>query len=322
MANFLFHNVDHIGEFHTGEQLKFNLMEWLKWGLLNIGAFRNVSRSSLYGQNDKNLSNLIVVADPRYATNTVWQGGRQDWVWEDNLDYEHQPLTVSGVWVNNTFYSSSTTGAYAHTILYPEGRVLFATGVAATNTVQVEHSYRLVQVRNADEPWWHEFQRRSLNPDDVQLSQVAGSGGSWDVLAQNRIQLPAIVVQSVGRITKKPYEIGAVNHIHQQDFLLHVVTETDTEVERISGILADQQDHQLPTCDFNEITYPLDANGTPVSGAMTFPELCAAQPWKTFHIAKAVSSDVYDTTDKASNKLNLNKRLFCQTIRYTLAGVV
>jgi hypothetical protein len=107
------------------------------------------------------------------------------------------------------------------TVDYPNGRVVFDAPVPQTGVVQCEYSYRLFQLYTADAPWWQQLQTDSFRADDPQFLQVGS--GAWDVLAQNRVQLPAVVVEAVPR-RPRGYEVGGGETV-QQDVLFHVLAE-------------------------------------------------------------------------------------------------
>ena len=62
--------ITEIGNYTYSEQLEKNLVEYLNWGLLNIGSFWNVEigQSGHYGGD---LSRLRPVQDPRYANGKI-----------------------------------------------------------------------------------------------------------------------------------------------------------------------------------------------------------------------------------------------------------
>jgi hypothetical protein len=274
-------SVDHIGQSLESAQLEANVMTWLSWGLLGVGAFNNVTLATppVYGTGSP--AKLRPVNDPRgVPAGKVWEGVRADWVWESGVPYGHQPTAISGVYVNNAFVPSSATGVYAHKVSYPLGQVVFNSPIPTGSDVKVEHSYRMVQVRSADQPWFQQVAFRSFRDDDAQFTAPAGSGGAWDILGENRVQLPAVVVESVGRVRMKPLEIGNHARTQRQDILFHVLTETPWDRKTLHDILVNQWDARIETFDKNAATYPLNFDGTLASGAMTYPQMAAATPWR------------------------------------------
>lgn len=280
-------NITDYGNYLITEQLETNLTSWLGWSLLGIGAFQNVTRGMTvpYG-GDR--SRLRVANDPRYTTNTVWQGHRSDWCWESGIAYSSNPIHVSGVWVNGVF--STSTGTYPHHINYNLGQVFFSGAIPATYVVQVERSDKFVTVKRSDDPWFKSILNGSLRVDDAQFSGTSPSG-QWTQLAENRVVLPVLVVEPVMNAGGKPYELGGSSRIHREDFLIHVITETPWDRKRLVSILNDQQDKRIISFDMNAIQYPLDYRGTPTPSAMTYPQLCEAHPWLQIRVPAVVSVD-------------------------------
>jgi hypothetical protein len=281
---FGFRGVDDYGDYLVTDRLETNVVSWLQWGLLGIGAFDNVQVGDLSAHGAKDRSRLRPVSDPRYPAGTVWQGLRSQWVWESGVPYAVQPRAFSGVYVSGTFYSP-TGATHPHRVSYPEGRVYFSGAVPTGATVQAGHSYRHVQVHRADAPWFQTVTYRSFRADDAQWEQPAGSGGAWDILAQNRIQLPCMVVEPVPRTELKALEIGNYARVHRQDVLVHILAETPWEEAKGHDILVSQFDKRIPTFDPELATVPLKFDGSLTSGAKTFPELVGLHPWRQVRIA-------------------------------------
>ncbi len=187
--------------------------------------------------------------------------------------------------------------------------MVFDNAIPGTSFVQVQYSYRSVQVRLATEPWWKAAAFRSLRTDDIQYTNPAASGGAWDVLSQNRVQLPALVVEDVPRAFATPLEIGNSTRIHNQDFLIHVLAETPWERRRLHDVLMEQYDKRIPSYDRNEVTFPLDPLGRVRNGALTYPQLVEANPWRQIRVAGAQSAEQEDISEK----------FYWCTVRYTLS---
>ena len=267
---------DHWGDSLLSEQLETNLVSFFNWGLLGKGAFFNVNipASGAYGGLQHRLR---LVDDPNYEDGQIWEGFRQDWVWESGVEYDYQPIQISGVFVNGGFHNISETGSYAHHINYPLGRVVFDTAIAASSLVTCEFSYRAVHFTTADVPWWREVQKNSFRVDDQFLTT---SSGNWDILAQNRIQLPAVIIEAVPQTQRTPFQVGDLTAIVNQDVLFHVVSETPWERKHIHDIITYQWHKRIQGFDRNllleEDAFPLDYRGMPVSGAIQYPDLVKA----------------------------------------------
>jgi hypothetical protein len=267
--------ISDISESTLSDQLQSNMIEFFNWGMLCIGAFGNVqaNASGVYPYN-ADMSRLVPINDRNYLTGQVWQGGRQDWVWESGVEYPIQPIQVSGVWINNVFYNINTTGTYAHTVDYPQGRIIFDNPLNLTDDVHTSFAYRLYTFQSDDKQWFKQVMFNSLRVDDPQFIQFGS--GVWDVLAINRVQLPAVVVEIVPRRQMFGFELGGTTTIHQ-DILFHIFTENPYDRKTITDIISYQKDKTLPLFDKNLIAkanaFPLTSNGSIASGAKCFPDL-------------------------------------------------
>lgn len=278
MSYLKFKGIDHIGDSLLNEQLRDNIVEYFKWGMLCIGGFTNVYRptSGAYGGD---FSRLKAVKTPNYTNGRVWEAIRQDWVWESGVDYDYQPIAVSGVYVNNVFRPSSGVGTYAHTIDYINGQVVFTNAIPTNSTVEVEYSFRSYYINHSSVPWFKQLFFNSYRPDNAQFSQFGS--GVFETLAQNRVQLPAIIIEVVPEREMRPLQImsgpNGGGQIVAQDVMFHIFSESPTDRDKAIDIITYQKDATLALFDKNAIindnAYPLDYNGSLVSGAITYPEM-------------------------------------------------
>lgn len=274
-------HVTQIGQTLLTSQLESNLKTYLDWGLLGVGSFSNVSipTSGAYGGT---FDKLRLVDDPSYTLGQVWEGPRKDWVWETGVDYDTQPNNLTGVYVNGTFYGTGDA-TYGHHYNYPLGRVVFDNAVSENSTVQIDYAYRNVQVYIADQaPWWDELQYDSYRVDDPTLYDVGS--GNWQILANNRVQLPAVVIEAVPRRTFQPYEMGTVGNWVYQDVLFHILSESRWWRNQLIDTISLEKDRTIWLYDNNAVAnvtgYPLDYRGMRSSSAIMYPELVESYRFK------------------------------------------
>ena len=245
-----FTHVSQVGNTLLNSQLESNLKSFLDWGMLGIGGWFNVNipTSGAWGGT---FDQLRLVDDPSYGEGQVWESARKDWVWENEVPYTGgSPISITGVSVDGTFYGTGDA-TYAHHYNYPLGRVVFDNPIASTSTVKLEYSYRNVQVYIADQaPWWDELQYNSMRVDDSSFSQVGS--GNWAILSNNRVQMPAVVIEAVPRRTYQPYELGSSNNFITQDVLFHVVSESRWWRNQLVDIISLQKDKTLMLYDSNK----------------------------------------------------------------------
>lgn len=275
--NVCFKGVNSISQELLLNILESNLKTYLDWSFLHIGAWfdAEIGNSTFYGGN--NPSKLIPVSDPSYADGRVWQGVRKDWVWEQTATYNNtNPITITSATVNNNANTNFI-------INYPLGRIIFNNPIALNSNVQLEYSYRFVQVhRSSESPWLDVLQYDTFNTNNPDIKR--SDDGDWSIGSQQRIQLPAIVIESVPRSRSRPYEIGNNLLWLEQDVSFYVYAETKNDRNKILDILRLQQDLTIQLYDTNLVAqddnYPLDYYGSLKNNALMYPNLVQNYPWR------------------------------------------
>lgn len=278
-----------ISESTLCDQLETNLIEFFNWGMLGIGAFFNVVT-------DFDESRLRPVKDPSLpstASTRIWEPARNDIVWESGVEYGMQPISISGVYVNGTFYSKATVGPYSHYVDYTNGRVVFNNSIPKDANVRMEYSYRYFHFTSADSKWFRQLMFESFRVDDSQFLQYGS--GVWSILSQNRVQLPAVVVETVPRRRFEGYQLGGGHKIHQ-DILFHIFTENPWDRKTILDIITFQKDKSIRGFDKNLIAsadrWMFNEDGALSSNAVTYPQLVAPTGDGGFFWKKILFSDM------------------------------
>ena len=267
-----FNKVSHIGNTLLSSEIENNMKWFLDWAFLGIGVWSYVTMPTS-GAFGGTFDTLRLVNDPSYSNGQVWEGARKDWVWETGSSYEgHDPIQISGVYVNGVLKGTGDA-TYGHHYNYPLGRVVFDNHISTSDTVKVEYSYRNVQVYVADEaPWWDELQYNSLRVDDAYYSSTGS--GSWGILANHRVQMPAIVLETVPRRRFKPYQLGDTSQFVQQDIVFHIVGENRWWRNQLVDILSYQIDSQVWLFKTDTLiesgAYPLDYRGMKVASPLNY----------------------------------------------------
>jgi len=218
-----------------------NFIALYDWGFLDRGQFYNIEipESGIYG-GDKH--KLRLAEDPNYLDGQVWEGYRQNWVWESGISATtEQPISISGVFVDNTFYATGNVTKPFY-IDYPNGRVVFDTAITSTSTVQLEYSHKWVQVVPAQGvPWFRQIQQRSFrNEEDFQVS----SSGGWVQLGQTRIQLPAVAIEVIPAISMHGYQLGGGQWVNS-DMVFYVISENHWECTNLMDSILYQNDRTV-----------------------------------------------------------------------------
>ena len=218
-----------------------NFISLYDWGFLDRGQFYNIDipESGIYG-GDKH--KLRLAEDPNYLDGQVWEGYRQNWVWESGISATtEQPISISGVFVDSTFYATGNVTKPFY-IDYPNGRVVFDTAITSTSTVQLEYSHKWVQVVPAQGvPWFRQIQQRSFRNEEG--FQVSSSGG-WVQLGQTRIQLPAVAIEVVPARSMQGYQLGGGQWINS-DVVFYVISENHWECTNLMDSILYQNDRTV-----------------------------------------------------------------------------
>lgn len=254
------------------------IVEYFDWELLNKGNYFNVSLGETI--DGKDYSRLKPSTSENFATGKVWEGFRKNWVWQSGVNYDPPPFVgsniakpgISGIYVNDAFYSSSTSGTYSHYIDYHNGRVVFNNPIPTGSKVQVAHSYKWITVDYANSvPWLQQVQSKSLTPGDFNQN-----ADQWNLPADLKIQLPMIAVELVPSRSFKGYQLGGGQWV-KTDVIFHCLAEDDITRNKLVDIVSLQNDGAFYLFDSNKIyqnnDFPLDYRGCPVSGAKTYPSL-------------------------------------------------
>lgn len=264
---------DNYGQNLLDDQIRTNLISFFDWGLLQKNNFANVNIPTS-GQYGGSKHKLELVKDPRYNYGQVYQGFRGNWVWQTGLN--SQSILVSGVNVDGTFYPLSTTGPKSHYIDYPNGRIVFNSPISTTSVVTAEYSYKYVNVIDGnDSIWVKQIQSDSFRLDTGGFNNP--TSGNWSANPENRLQLPLIAVEVTSAKSFSPYQIGLGGQTISSKIIFHVFAENDKTANHISNIIGFQNDKELYTFDVNQISKnnlsPLNYQGSPKSGAMTYPQM-------------------------------------------------
>ena len=272
---------DSVFDTTLNNELQDNIVEFLEWSLLEKGNYMSVNLGELSPEG-VDYSKLRMSSNPSFPSGKAWEGFRKNWVWQSGVSYNPAPIVgtnnsipgISGVYVNNTFYPSNTSGTYAHKVDYFNGRVIFNNKISTNSTVKAEYSYKYINIVYANSlPWLAEIQYSSLdlNSDFNTLNK-----GKYDLPTEARIQLPAIAIEVVPRRIMRGYQLGGGQYV-ATDVLFHCLAEDEYTRNKLVDIISLQNDKNIYMFNSNQIAksgaFPLDYNGFPVSGALRYPDL-------------------------------------------------
>ena len=254
------------------------LVEYFDWELLNKGNYFNVTLGETI--DGKDYSVLKPSTSDNYPTGKAWEGFKKNWVWQSGVNYNPPPIVgtnaakpgISGVYVNNTFYSSSTSGTYAHYVDYYNGRIIFNNPIPSGSKVQVEYSYKWITVDYANSvPWLQQIQSKTISP-----TNFLQNTDQWNLPADMKAQLPMIAIELVPGRSFKGYQLGGGQWI-KTDVIFHCLAEDEITRNKLVDIVSLQNDGSFYLFNSNQIyqndDFPLDYRGCPVSGAKIYPAL-------------------------------------------------
>lgn len=271
-------------DINISNEIQDNIIEFLDWSLLQKGNYFNTTLGET-SPNGFDYSKLRVSSNQHYGSGEAWEAFRKNWVWQSGVSPPlgmDAPLTsnsiakpgISGVYVNDTFYPSDTTGAYSHKVDYFNGRIVFDSPISASSTVKAEYSYKYINVVYASNlPWLREIQYRTLEPNSFFNNQ---NRGDFTLPAEARLQLPAIAVEVVPRRTFAGYQLGGGQYIYT-DVIFHCLAEDSYTRNQLLDIISLQNEKTFFMFSSDKIArsgaFPLDYMGVPVSGALRYPDL-------------------------------------------------
>lgn len=269
--------------------LEANMKTFLDWAFLCIGGWfdAEINDNNLYGTHQH--FKLLPVADPAYVDGQVWQSIRKDWVWETGVTFNGtSPIQVFGVYVDGVFHANDGTTYFVN---YPQGQIVFNTPQSITANINVSHSYRNIQVyRASDSPWFNYLQYNSFNTSSPDITRL--EDGDWSIAGNHRVQLPAIIIETVPRSRSYPYELGNNDIVIEQDIAFYVLAENKNDRNKILDILRLQQDLTFILYDTNQLTqddaFPLDHNGNLKPSPLMYTNMVDTYYWRKSFI-KSVS---------------------------------
>tara|TARA_Y100001938_G_scaffold148190_1_gene231212 strand:+ start:580 stop:1617 length:1038 start_codon:yes stop_codon:yes gene_type:complete len=313
--------------------LLLGVQDFFSWGFLNVGGFQNITRrdpsvSGVYGNELFYRYRLRPSDDPNYEIGQVWEGFRNDWVWESGVSYDGvPPIEVSGVWVNDIFYKPDNS-AYTHYVDYPNGRIVFDYPIVTDTVVETSFSHRTVGVCLGSEKFIQELMYDSYDMNSLD-EYLAHASGTRTQLGERRLQLPVVALELVKEQKREGYALGG-GQIVYNDILFHVFADNEFQKNNIRdtimsqnekvfylinrGLMKESTRHGNP-----ELTFPhqLDHNGSPVPSSLMYPSLVVATGDRGFR-ERTARFEQMSSTDMPP----VNSWLHRSTVRATFSVIL
>lgn len=270
-----------IRDLGLNNEIQDSLVEYFDWTLLEKGNYFNVNLGET-SPNGEDYSKLRVASNDHYASGTVWEGFRKNWVWQSGVGYSPETITntdenfpgVSGVYIEGNFEPTSGVGDYAHHIDHFNGQIIFDNAISTGTLVQAEFSYKYINVVYANNmPWYKELQTRTSQPTASFLNM---DKGEWNIPPESRLQLPAIAIEVVPTRVFKGFQLGGGQYVYT-DVLFHCLAEDEITRNKLVDIISLQNRKTINVFHSNAMNtsgnYPLDYRGVPVPSALRYPDL-------------------------------------------------
>lgn len=231
MTTFNLGNVNFYGETSYEDIILDNVISFMEYGLLQIGAYYNIQLDQQDHQGN-NESILKPVRWPGVSDYKIYGGKKHKWVWESNIDLKFsggaQPIVPSGIDVNGTFYPTGTlvegTGYY---IDFSRGRVVFENPLPSSYVVKCPHSLRWVNVYEDDS-----YEYRSLISDWINKIQSSG----MELRIGENIYLPAITIGIKEYSTNRGVGLGSRAKNCTAEIEFNIISSTPHERKKLSDI--------------------------------------------------------------------------------------
>jgi hypothetical protein len=252
------------------QTLRENLVGMLRYGLLEIGAYYNITLG-LTNQHGDDLSRYRPVSYPGTTGIRVFQGFKADAVWESGITVQStgisQPIAITGIVVNNTFAATgSTVLGTTYYLDYPNNRVVFAAPVPSGTKVQVPHSVRAVSVYDTVGDVY-----RKLVSDWV--AQPSGTSASTDYSIEEKAYLPAVFVRIDGYSDSVGHELGSRTKRSKANITIDTISTNDFDGERLLDICYGLETRTMRLFDVDTVPKPLDYRGALKPDAITYPAM-------------------------------------------------
>ena len=272
-----------------------NIIQFYDWGLLDKGGYNNIyiPTSGMYG-GSKHL--LKPANDPNYAPNQVWQGFKNNWVWETGVARTTQPVQISGIYRGSTFLPftyNSSSGYYVgsgYRIDYPNGRVIFNTPIPATSVVSLNYSYKWATVQKSEGITFF----RQIEQAGSRLDQFPSSSGDWIQLGQNRVSLPAIFVENPKKRSYTPYQLGGGQWANT-DILMYIISDRLEICTDILDMISYQNDRVIHMFNTNTVSrsgdFPINYTGDLKNKSNSYTKLLENHYYNNCRIYNTVIND-------------------------------
>jgi len=196
---------------------------------------------------------------------------------------------------------------------------VFDNAIDTNSTVTAEFSTKWIKFMDAEGiPWIRNTQENADRVDHKHFGQTGS--GDWSPLAQTRIQLPAVGVEVAARTSFEGYQLGGGQYV-RKEVLFHVMAGNSQTAKDLADKIAKQNEKSILLFKTDLIAdnnaYPLDYRGSPISGALTYPDLVVPSAdggfgWKKCRMYNSrvedgqwITPDIFSTTVRMATEVIL-----------------
>lgn len=257
------------------DTISMNVSEFLRYGLLEIGAYINIYKDQLdYNGNDESrlypITNRIGITDY-----TIYKGKKNDWIWESNIEFKASgftaPFVPSGIYVNDVFVPTGTSvSGINYQLDFSQGRIVFDSALTNNPKIQVEHSLRYASVYDNNSTEY-----RRINRDWRDL--ISNSSGVIDSY-YNQIYLPCILVNVNGYDTIRGSQLGSRGKLTNVNLEFNIFASTESDRKKLQDICYMLETKGFVLFNPNISPRALNQNGELVNPSATWPYLYSNYP--------------------------------------------
>jgi hypothetical protein len=299
--------------------VKQNVKLYLDNLFLENGLYTNISvgQTDFYGNDISLLApGDVVYPEPDFISslpNKVFQSAFKNWVYESGISLVDSgatpPVIASGVTVDGTFYSTATTsGTYAHSIDFPNGRIIFDSPLAGSPIVQSSFSYKEIFVGNAN--LFKNEQRPALIETSYKDNPAITGVAVYPSVES--YTLPGVFIDVLSR-ENSPYELGTRAAIKDYFGVFHIWARDDFILDDIEEVICDKHREVLVGINFNSAPDPLLINGVPNPDFTTYDDLATVWGphfWRRIYLENLTSNKDKSLFEIERSRINFDIRVY------------
>lgn len=254
-----------------------NMKLFLDDFLISRGFFNTIAsgETNFEGVNESQL--LPVQTDPLYPVDSgsrihVWQGYRKNWVSESGVQQVYadsvDPVLVSGVYINGEFRTPTDFnlgGGLGVAIDRLNGRVIIESGLNASDTLEIEHSYKNI--------WVDTISR------DMITNQITAIDNTKRVIINNVPsgeigQLPMVLMEIKTNPSPDGLQLGG-GIIFRPTVDIHIVSNSRYDKDELVDAFTLRSFNTIQMVDLDAAPSQFTFNGNYASGYKSYTQLKA-----------------------------------------------